>query len=240
MIGYPLEHSFSPSYFSKKFIDQHIFDCDYKAYPLRSISELNTLITDNPELLGLNVTIPYKQSVLEYVHELDSVAKQTGSVNCIKINRSGSSFYLTGYNTDVMGFERSLVPLLKSHHRQALILGWGGSARSIKYVLEKLCIKTQVVSRSQTMFQYQDIDDKIMSSYHIIINTTPVGMFPNTGEVLKFPYQYITSDHLCYDLIYNPEITSFLSGCQEGGGVIKNGLEMLTLQAEESWKIWNP
>jgi shikimate dehydrogenase len=235
IIGYPLSHSFSPAYFKKKFEAGHI-DAAYNAFPLGNIEELPALLEKNNKLHGLNVTIPYKESVIKYLDETDVMAGTIGAVNCIAI-KSGRT---KGYNTDVIGFEKSLAPLLQSHHRHAFILGTGGASKAVAFVLNKLGISFQKVSRELTgALHYDDITPELIKHHTLIINTTPLGMYPNTDTFPKLPYEAIGRQHLLYDLIYNPEETKFLSLGEKQGAVIKNGFEMLEIQAEESWRIWN-
>ncbi len=237
LIGFPLEHSFSKKYFSEKFTQENINECEYKNFPLHSISEFPSLVKNEMNLFGLNVTIPYKESVMSYLHEVTNEAKEIGAVNCIKIKKGK----LIGYNTDFFGFGYSLGLLLESHHTDALVLGSGGSSKAVRYVLKELGIHCVTVSSSgaKDSISYSDVTGEIISTHLLIINTTPVGMFPKTGEAPPIPYQYISDKHLLYDLIYNPEETLFLKQGKEQGAKTKNGLQMLQLQAEKSWEIWN-
>jgi shikimate dehydrogenase len=235
LIGYPLQHSFSPGYFKEKFEREGI-NAVYAAYPLAEIQELNTLL-GNGGLDGLNVTIPYKQSVLPCLNELDAAAKAIGAVNCIDL-REGKR---KGYNTDVIGFKESLMPLLQPQHTKALVLGTGGSSLAVRYVLTELGIIYQMVSRERRegIRSYEDITPDVLQAHTLIVNTTPLGMYPNTEACASLPYEYITSQHLLYDLVYNPTETLFLKKGKERDAITKNGLEMLHLQAEASWRIWN-
>jgi shikimate dehydrogenase len=236
LIGYPLTHSFSKKYFEEKFHRQEISNCFYELYPLPAIGNLKKLVADLPELEGLNVTIPYKQLVIPHLHEFKSAG--LNACNCIRI-RNGK---LTGYNTDIIGFERSLLPLLKMHHTNALVLGNGGAAKAVCFVLNKLGISYQVVSRKLhdgAALTYKDLDESLVRNHLLIINTTPVGTFPGIEDFPAIPYQYITEEHLLYDLIYNPSKTRFLEFGEQKGATVVNGFEMLKIQAEESWKIWN-
>lgn len=237
LIGFPLSHSFSRNYFTNKFALEGIRDCEYHLFPIKSIHELPQLISENPNLSGLNVTIPYKEAVIPFLNSVTSVVKETGACNCIKITKG----YLVGYNTDVIGFEESIKPLLKSEIRKALILGTGGAAKAVAWVLKQLGIDFQYVSRKRSsgVLSYTDISAELLKEIPLIINTTPLGMQPNIFDKPSLPYGAIVSGHLCYDLIYNPEKTSFLAACEAEGAVIKNGLEMLEIQAKESWRIWN-
>jgi shikimate dehydrogenase len=235
IIGYPLTHSFSPAYFHKKFAEGKI-NASYKAFPLHDIIEFPSLLKQHADLCGLNVTIPYKESVILYLDELDEIAEQVEAVNCIGIIGGRAK----GYNTDVIGFEKSLLPLLKPYHKHALILGTGGSSKAVAYVLKKLNISFQKISRHSNGFlTYSELTDKILQEHTLIINTTPLGMFPRTADYPPIPYAALTPLHLLYDLIYNPEETRFLELGKKSGATIKNGFEMLEIQAEESWKIWN-
>lgn len=241
LIGYPLSHSFSKKFFTQKFESESIKDCEYELYPIETIGSLSQLLSDNPDLEGLNVTIPYKLEVLPFLNEIDEAARIIGAVNCIKIAREGQNIKLKGYNTDVYGFEESLKPLLEPGHRKALILGDGGAAKAVKYVLEKLHIPFIIVTRRPTdsSILYEEITGEILSAYTIIINTTPLGMSPNVISSPDLPYHYLTANHLVYDLVYNPEETAFLNKAKVQEAKIKNGLEMLYLQAERSWYLWN-
>lgn len=236
LIGFPLSHSFSKKYFSEKFEREHIADCVYENYLLASIQLLPQLIQkDNPE--GLNVTIPYKESVISYLDYLDPAAEKIAAVNCIHFkNRK-----LTGFNTDIIGFERSLKPLLQPHHKNALILGTGGASKAVGYVLSKLNISFHYVSRNkkEDHFTYDDLNEEIIHQHTLIINTTPLGTSPDVHHCPDIPYRFLGKAHLLYDLIYNPAETLFLQKGKQQGAMIKNGYEMLVLQAEASWEIWN-
>lgn len=238
LIGYPLGHSFSKGYFTRKFETEQISDTSYNTYPLERIEELTQLLEFNPELNGLNVTIPYKQQVIPYLHDLSPEVKEIGACNCIAI-REGR---LTGYNTDYIGFRESLLTHLKPHHTQALILGWGGASRAVAYALKSLDIEYLVVSRGTTEAEaigYDQLSTEIMRQHTLIINCTPLGMSPDIEKAPPIPYADITESHYLFDLIYNPAQTMFLQLGEERGATIENGLDMLTLQAEESWRIWN-
>lgn len=234
LIGYPLSHSFSPAYFNNKFATENI-DARYDAYAIPSVEDLKTLLQEHPQLKGLNVTIPYKEQVLPLLYETDAAAREIGAVNCIKIEVGK----LIGYNTDHIGFAESLKPLLQPQHTHALILGTGGAAKAVMYALLQLGIEYKIVSRTGGDMQYADVDEEIMDKYRLIINTTPLGMYPATDTAPEIPYQYLTKEHLLYDLVYNPEETLFLQKGKQQGATIKNGYEMLILQAEVSWQIWN-
>jgi len=234
LIGYPLSHSFSPNYFAQKFAKEGILNTTYKACPIEEIEQIKPLFE---EFDGLNVTIPYKEQVIPFLNELDQAAKKIGAVNTIKIKNGQTK----GFNTDVYGFEESLKPLLKPKHTKALIFGTGGASKAICYVLQKLKINFKLVSRTQKEGQitYSEIDKKVVAEYKLLINTTPLGTSPNEKECVDFPYEAINSEHLLYDLVYNPAETLFLKKGRLRGAAIKNGLEMLHLQAEKSWQIWN-
>lgn len=236
LIGYPLSHSFSKGYFAKKFKEELITDAVYDVFPLETISHFLGLCKQYPNLKGLNVTIPYKEQVIAYLDKLDDEAQTIGAVNTIKFFNGKK----IGYNSDCYGFEMSLRPLLQAHHKSALILGTGGASKAVEYVLKKLQIDFQYVSRTRTpsSLLYQDV---LLANElpYLIINTTPLGMYPNVDAAPEIPYSLITDKHLLYDLVYNPDETSFLKNGKFQGAQIKNGLEMLHLQAERSWQIWN-
>lgn len=236
LIGYPLSHSFSKKYFSKKFKNENLTDAEYNLYPLESIDEFLNL-TQQINLTGLNVTIPYKEKVIPYLDEIEEEAKSIGAVNTIKFSNKKT----IGYNTDAFGFEQSLLPLLKKQHTKALILGTGGASKAVVYVLNKLGISTQYVSRnsSANCIAYRELTDEIMNQYKLIVNCTPLGMYPEIEKKPDIPYQMINSEYLLYDLIYNPEESAFLKEGRMRGAQTKNGLEMLYLQAQRSWEIWN-
>jgi shikimate dehydrogenase len=243
LIGFPLTHSFSQKYFTEKFKRENIVDCEFKNFSLENLSELPALLKNNPTLYGLSITIPHKQNILKFLDEIDPAAKEIGAVNCIRTSLRGQSpkqsHRLIGYNTDILGFEQSLKPLLKPYHTKALILGTGGASKAVAYVLKKLKIEFRFVSRTSSDLKYSDVRQGTIEAHSIIINTTPLGMFPNVNECPDIPYQYLTSQHLLYDLTYNPEESLFLKKGKEKGAQIKNGLEMLHLQAEKAWEIWN-
>ncbi|MES1221485.1 MAG: shikimate dehydrogenase [Bacteroidota bacterium] len=237
LIGYPLSHSFSQKFFTGKFMRENRNDCVYQNFPIPSINGFRTILSENPDLEGLNVTIPYKQLVIPL---LDNHAGTlpVNACNCIKI-RNGRT---TGYNTDIIGFEKTLTPQLKSFHRNALILGNGGAAIAVQYVLKKLNIDFKIVSRKihdGASFTYEDLNADIILQHLLIINTTPLGMYPRIEECPPIPYEFITEKHYLYDLIYNPTKTLFLEKGEQKNASIKNGEEMLIIQAEESWRIWN-
>lgn len=236
IIGFPLAHSFSPAYFKKKFAE-HNTDALYEPFLLNNIEELPALLLANPTIQGLNVTIPYKEAVLPYLDELDNTAEEIGAVNCI-VFRNGKK---KGYNTDSIGFEQSLVPFLQPQHTHALILGTGGSSKAVAYVLKQLGIAYRFVSRAKQhdYLVYEELTPEIISQHKLIINTTALGMYPNVESAPALPYEAISAQHLLYDLIYNPEETLFLARGKVQGAAIKNGFEMLQLQADASWDIWS-
>lgn len=238
LIGYPLTHSYSKKYFSEKFEREKLVDCSYELFPLVSVDELPQLISSHPSLAGLNVTIPYKQKVLSILDDRQAIPAAVDACNCIHI-RNGR---LTGYNTDITGFQKSLQPLLQTHHSHALVLGNGGASAAVQYVLQQLGIAYKVVSRvlhGNSSLTYNDLDRNILEQHFLIVNTTPMGMYPYTDSCPDIPYQFLSQKHILYDLVYNPARTLFLQKGEERGTAIKNGEEMLLLQAEESWRIWN-
>ena len=241
LIGFPLGHSFSRNYFNNKFADEKI-DAEYVNFEIPSIQDFRRVIEENPNIYGLNVTIPYKQQVIPYLDELDADAEEIGAVNVIKfIREAGQKLKLVGYNSDVVGFMGSIKPLLKPHHRKSLILGTGGASKAIVYGLRKLGISSVFVSRTKKegMLTYDELTPEIMQEFTVIINCTPVGMFPHTDTCPALPYECLTEKHLLFDLIYNPEETLFMKKGAAQGAITKNGLEMLLLQAIGAWSIWN-
>ncbi|MBZ4676776.1 MAG: aroE [Anaerophaga sp.] len=240
LIGYPLEHSFSQKYFTEKFNRENI-DARYLNFPISSIDQFPELLRKHPYLAGLNVTIPYKQEVMKYLNEIDPVAGETGAVNVIKIHWKKEKPYLKGFNTDIVGFSRSVAPLMKARHKKALILGTGGASKAVAYALRQMGLLYRFVSRypkHPSQVSYESLTPEIINDYKVIINTTPLGMSPKTDAFPPIPYQGITEEHLAVDLIYNPQTTLFLKKCAENGAVTKNGLEMLHLQAEAAWEIF--
>ncbi|MBS1610680.1 MAG: shikimate dehydrogenase [Bacteroidetes bacterium] len=237
LIGYPLSHSFSKKYFTEKFEQLGLTDCRYENFSIASAKEIKHILADNPSVLGLNVTIPHKESVVSLLTEKSDVVKKIGACNCIKI--VGNK--LSGFNTDVLGFEQTLLTKLQPHHKKALILGTGGAAKAVEFVFNKLSIAFKYVSRKPSVhhFSYEQVTPGIIKEYTLIINSTPLGMYPNVVQAPQIPYEALTPDHFLYDLIYNPVKTLFLQKGEEMGTAILNGAEMLVIQAEESWKIWN-
>ena len=234
LIGKEIKYSFSPAYFKSKFELEGIENSEYKIFPLKNIEEFPEFIKSQNNLRGLNVTIPYKQAIIPFLDEVDASAKEINAVNTIRF--VGDK--LIGYNTDVLGFEKSLLPFLKKKHKKALIFGTGGASNAVAFVLKKLNISFKLVSRSKTKLSYADINVKRLKKYKLLINTTPLGTFPNIEECVAIDYKGISKKHLAYDLVYNPLESTFLRKAKEQGATIKNGLEMLEIQAEEAWLIW--
>ena len=238
IIGFPLSHSFSQKYFTQKFLDEYISDALFLNFPLNSIEALPKLLKSVLELKGLAVTIPYKKQVLPYLESVAANVKAIGACNCITVN-NGKMY---GFNTDVTGFEKSFVTHLQPHHTHALILGSGGASAAVEFVLKKLGIAYKIVSRSAISdhtISYENINEAVMETYTVVINATPLGTSPKTDEAPLIPYHLLTPKHYLYDLVYNPPLTKFLSLGEERGATIQNGYDMLTIQAEENWKIWN-
>ncbi len=240
LIGYPLGHSFSVSYFTRKFEDQGI-DASYRNFPLESISGFRELILNEPDLRGLNVTVPYKEKVIPHLDALNQTSRTIRAVNTIAFCRTGGRLSLIGYNTDVIGFERSLKEHLRPHHTKALVLGTGGSSKAVVFVLDAMGIGYRRISRSrgEGLLNYEDLSRSVISEHSLIINTTPLGMVPDVDTCPGIRYDAISTDHLLFDLVYNPEKTLFLSRGEEQGATIVNGYDMLVYQAEASWEIWN-
>jgi len=245
LIGYPLSHSFSQKFFTEKFLKENIVHAQYDNFPITSIQSFAALWTEHPNLEGLNVTIPYKKEVITFLQHSSPVVQAIKACNCIrKFNNE-----LYGYNTDVIGFEKSLLPFLRPHHTHALILGTGGAAAAVQWVLQKLNIQYQVVSRKSKTIEentelkaslsYDQLSNSIIESHTLIINTSPLGMFPNVNEAPPIAYDAITAQHHLYDLVYNPTETLFMQNGLAKGATVQNGLAMLHIQAEESWAIWN-
>lgn len=240
LIGYPLSHSFSAIYFKNKFATEQIPDCDYRLFPISEISELSTILEENSDLCGFNVTIPYKREIFQFLTHLDPVAAEVGAVNTVKVIRNENGVELHGYNTDILGFEQSLKPLL-SGRKKALVLGTGGAAMAVIFVLKRLQIEYLSVSRnpSDKAIGYSDVTRELLEEYPILINTTPLGMHPDIENAPPIPYQWLNSGHLLFDLVYNPEVTRFMKNGLKQGCQVKNGLEMLQIQAEEAWKVFS-
>ena len=242
LIGYPLGHSFSRKFFTEKFATEGI-DAQYLNFEIPSIEEFPEIIKNNPTLRGLNVTIPYKQQVMQYLDDISEEAKAIGAVNVVKCQLStvNCQLHLTGYNSDVIGFVESIKPLLKPHHKKALILGTGGASKAIRYGLEeKLGMETLFVSRSarEGMITYEEVTAEVLKEYEVIVNCSPVGMYPHVDECPALPYEALNENNLLYDLVYNPLETLFMKKGAAQGATVKNGLEMLHLQAIASWEFW--
>ncbi|HVS96115.1 MAG TPA: shikimate dehydrogenase [Puia sp.] len=237
LIGYPLTHSFSQRYFTEKFRREGIADCSYENFPIPAIAGLSEVLSD-PDLRGLNVTIPYKQEVLAFLDTRSEVVAAIGACNCIRIDNGVRS----GHNTDVVGFGQSLIGKLETHHRRALVLGTGGASKAVEWVLGKLGIDYRLVTRrprgGSTDLSYAQVNAALLGEYTLIVNTTPLGMYPRVEECPALPYEALTPRHYLFDLVYNPARTLFLQKGEERGAAVKNGHDMLVLQAEESWRIW--
>ena len=239
LIGYPLGHSFSQKYFTEKFAREGI-DARYDLFPLERIEDVEKLLAETDGLRGFNVTIPYKEQVMRYLDELDESASSVGAVNVVKVSHVGGRLHLKGYNSDTYGFWESLRPLLKSCHTSALVLGTGGASKAVVGTLRKMGIASTLVSRrkSDGTVTYSELDRQLMETNKLIVNASPVGMSPNVNQCPDIPYELLTPEHLCFDLVYNPEETKFLRQAAEKGAATKNGLQMLHLQAEGAWKYW--
>lgn len=240
LIGYPLEHSFSISYFNEKFQNEGI-RAKYLNFEIPSIENLQEILASTPNLKGLNVTIPYKQKVISYLDFVSPEARAIGAVNVIRVEHKGKEVILKGYNSDVIGFTQSIEPMLESFHKKALILGTGGAAKAINFGLKSLGLETVLVSRFERpgTVMYKNLTAEDIKEYNVIVNCTPCGMFPHTNECPDLPYEAMDSHTLLYDLIYNPDETMFMHKGREKGATVKNGLEMLLLQAFASWEFWN-
>jgi shikimate dehydrogenase len=241
LIGFPLGHSFSKKYYSEKMERESIENIQYGLFSMENVDSLSDLITQIPTLSGVNVTIPHKVSVMDLLDHIDEEAKAIGAVNCIQIRRKGNQKpHLKGYNTDVYGFRESLRPLLAPHHTHALVLGNGGAAKAVCFALQQLGITYHIVARrpSSDQLSFDEIDDEIIHKHKLLINCTPLGTFPAIEGYPLLPYASISSAHLLYDLVYNPETTAFMQKGIEQGAQVKNGFEMLELQAERNWSLW--
>lgn len=236
IIGYPLGHSFSRGFFTEKFARESI-DAQYLNFEIPDVAMLSDVLRDNPELRGLNVTLPHKQAVIPLLDEMSEEAMEIGAVNVIRV-RNGK---LKGFNSDIIGFTNSIKPLLQPHHRKALVLGTGGASKAIRVGLNRLGIEWTYVSRSPRdgMVTYEDITAETLQEYTVIVNCSPVGMFPKVDAAPAIPYELLSPQHLLFDCVYNPEETLFMKKGREQGATVKNGLEMLHLQAVASWDFWN-
>ncbi|QMU63778.1 MAG: shikimate dehydrogenase [Flavobacteriaceae bacterium] len=240
LVGKNISYSFSKGYFNKKLQELYFENYQYVNFDMENIEDFSEVVNRyKPSLKGMNVTIPYKEAIILYLDEVDKIVREIGAVNTIKIDENGK---LKGYNTDVIGFEASIKPLLKEHHTKALILGTGGASKAIAYVFKKLHIEFKFVSRkpkNEREISYQSVNHKILEAYTVLVNCSPVGTYPKLEDCPDIPYAYLTDKHLLYDLIYNPEETLFLAKGKAKGSSVKNGYEMLEKQAEASWYIWN-
>jgi shikimate dehydrogenase len=241
LIGYPLSHSFSAGWFSEKFRKESITDFQYLNFPMQDLSGFRKFVSTHPELIGLNVTIPHKEKIITYIDKLDPVAENIGAVNTLKFIQDGSHITIIGYNTDYWGFRDSLLPNLEKSHKNALILGTGGASKAVSFVLKELGIGYMFVSRNPEKgeLSYHDLCISVINKHLLIINTTPLGTFPDTSSFPDIPYDLLTPDHLLYDLVYNPPETEFLRLGRQKGARCINGQKMLEIQAEKSWEIWN-
>jgi shikimate dehydrogenase len=238
LIGNPLSHSFSQNYFTEKFRKENITDCSYLNFEIKNLNKEIGQLKIDPLLCGLNVTIPYKSQIIAFLDEISEDCKEINACNCIKIHEGK----WTGFNTDVTGFEKSFIPYLQPHHRKALVLGTGGSSKAIAYVLKKLGIEFLLVTTKKEtaagIIRYDNISPSLLHEFPIVVNTTPAGMYPHVADYPKIPYEYVSEKNYFFDLIYNPSKTLFLSRAEAMGAVVKNGEQMLVIQAEESWSIW--
>ena len=240
LIGYPLGHSFSIGYHNQRFADEGI-NAKYVNFEIPSIEQIIEVLSQNPDLKGLNVTIPYKEKVLEYLDYISPEARAIGAVNVIRVIHEGSKIILRGYNSDVIGFTQSIEPMLESHHKKALVLGTGGASKAVAYGLKSLGVEPVLVSRYERpdTIQYERITPDVVHEYNVIVNCTPVGMYPHSEECPPLPYDAMDHHNILYDLIYNPDETLFMRRGREMGAEVKNGLEMLLLQAFASWEFWH-
>ena len=241
LIGYPLGHSFSKKYFAEKFLNEHISDCYYENYPLTNLNQLQKLIAEESDLCGLNVTIPYKSEIIGLLDAIEPEANEIGAVNVLKIKRLNGLIKLSGYNSDVTGIRDSLLPYIKGNVRNAIVLGTGGSSRAVCHVLKKFGLKVTLISRNKKpgIMTYSDINSRLINDADLIINTTPLGMFPDIESKPDINYNLLYKKHILFDLVYNPERTAFLKKGEEQGCIIISGLKMLHSQAEKAWEIWN-
>ncbi len=240
LIGFPLSHSFSKKFFTRYFAD-HSIDAEYLNFEISDISMLPAVLKQHPNLVGFNVTIPYKEAVIPYLDSCDAKAAAIKAVNTVKIDRAGGKNLLKGFNTDLIGFRNSILPLLKPHHKKALVLGTGGASKAIVATLNDLSISTQLVSREAKTgisISYSQLTEAIMQECTVVVNTTPLGTFPKTETFPEIPYEYLNDRHLLFDLVYNPAVTQFLQKGADHGAAIKNGSDMLELQALAAWGIW--
>lgn len=242
LIGKSLSHSFSKPYIEKKISDEVRSNYSYTNFDLENLGSFLKIVSDH-KLSGLNVTKPYKESIIPFLNELDVTAKEIGAVNCIKISWKNDNPFLIGYNTDYYGFAQSIKPFLEPIHQKALILGTGGASKAVNFALKNIGVDIYFVTSGEkkvsNSFLYTELNDHILNAFKLIVNCTPLGMYPSVNECADIPYEHITSEHLMYDLIYNPEETLFLKKGKEQGATIINGLNMLKLQADKAWEIWH-
>ena len=243
LIGYRLGYSFSKGFFTEKFEKENLQEHEYVNFELDTIDEFPGIFEKNDHIAGLNCTIPYKQQIMPFLDEIDEEAATVGAINTVKIIRSEDSVKLKGFNTDIYGFENSLQPMLNEKHKKALILGTGGASKAIKYILKKLGLSYVSASIEEKLnegeIRYEDINEDLLKEYLVVINATPLGTFPKVDNCANIPYEFLTSDHVLFDLVYNPEETLFMKKGKAQGAAVKNGLEMLHLQAIKAWEIWN-
>lgn len=243
LIGHPLGHSFSKNFFTEKFEIEDLNQYQYVNFDLDTIAKFPSIFDQYEEIGGLNCTIPYKQQVMQFLNNIDAEAKEVGAVNTIKIIKTEKGMRLKGFNTDVIGFERSIKPLLKEKHKKAIVLGTGGASKAVKFILKKLGLSYISASIEEELYEneirYEDIDVNLIKEHLVIINATPLGTYPKVDNCPNIPYEAITEDHVLFDLVYNPALTLFLKNGSDRGATIKNGLEMLQGQAKASWEIWN-
>ena len=240
LIGYPLGHSFSVNYFNQKFADEGI-NAKYINFEIPTVDQIIEVVSANAELKGLNVTIPYKERVIEFLDQLSPEARAIGAVNVIRVTHEGGKIRMKGFNSDVIGFTQSIEPMLENYHKKALVLGTGGASKAICYGLKNLGLETVCVSRYERpeTICYKDITPEVVKEYNVIVNCTPLGMFPKTEQCPQLPYEALDEKNILYDLVYNPDVTLFMKKGAERGAQVKNGLEMLLLQAFVSWEMWN-
>lgn len=243
LVGYPLKHSFSQKYFRQKFLDESIEGVDFLNFELEDIGFLRQLISNYPQLRGFSVTIPHKESIIPFLDEIDKIAHKIGAVNAVTCHKKNNSFHLKGYNTDYYGFKETLQPFLQGNEKFAIVLGNGGASKAVQYALTKLNIDSIIVSRSKPdnkkIIKYDELNKSIIQSAQIIVNTTPIGMWPNLNNYPEIPYQFIQKNTIVYDLIYNPDKTQFLIKSEKFGAKIVNGLTMLQVQADKAWDLYN-
>jgi len=243
LIGHRLGYSFSKGFFTEKFEKENLAGHEYVNFELDSIEEFPEIFKQNDHIAGLNCTIPYKQQIMPYLDEIDEEAAKVGAINTVKIIRTADGVKLKGFNTDIYGFENSLKPMLGDKHKKALILGTGGASKAIKYILDKLGLTYVSASIEEQLqrdeIRYEQIDEALLKEYLVVINATPLGTFPKVDNCPNIPYEFITADHVLFDLVYNPEETLFMKKGKEKGAAVKNGLEMLHGQAKKAWEIWN-